>query len=196
MSMQKKVQRRPIPRGVVLQGLPDFLSRIYLARGVTSVSELDLSLSRLHNNASIKGLDSAVELLVEALLAHQKILILGDFDCDGATSTALAMLFLRELKADCHFLVPNRFEYGYGLTPEIVDLAAHKKPDLIVTVDNGISKTAWYQSVDHRSPFTRRYAAAGRCHCESKSARLYFFEQECCWRWGDILCLEWLESSA
>ncbi len=139
MSMQKKVQRRPIPRGVVLQGLPDFLSRIYLARGVTSVSELDLSLSRLHNNASIKGLDSAVELLVEALLAHQKILILGDFDCDGATSTALAMLFLRELKADCHFLVPNRFEYGYGLTPEIVDLAAHKKPDLIVTVDNGIS---------------------------------------------------------
>ena len=137
--MQKKVQRRLIPTDSVLEGLPEFLSRIYLARGVTSLSELDLSLKRLHNNESIKGLDEAVKLLVEALLSHQKILIVGDFDCDGATSTALAILFLKELNANCHFLVPNRFEYGYGLTPEIVDLAANEKPDLIVTVDNGIS---------------------------------------------------------
>mgnify|MGYP000412767642 CR=1 FL=1 len=116
MSIQKKIQRRVVPNALVLKGLPDFLNRIYLARGISSLSDLDLSLSRLHNNESIKGLNKAVDLLVEAILEHQKILIVGDFDCDGATSTALAMLFLKGLNADGHFLVPNRFEYGYGLT--------------------------------------------------------------------------------
>lgn len=139
MPTNKTVQRRSIPSDLQLDGLPEFLSRIYLARGISTLSELDLSLSKLHNNKSIKGLDKAVELLVDAILNHHKILIVGDFDCDGATSTALAMLFLKEIQVDCHFLVPNRFEYGYGLTPEIVELASTQNPHLIITVDNGIS---------------------------------------------------------
>lgn len=138
--MQKKIQRRSADYSIEsLDGLPSFLSRIYLNRGITSARELELTLSNLENSRSIKGLDKAVSLLSEALSKQEKILIVGDFDCDGATSTALAMLVLKHLQADCTFLVPNRFEYGYGLTPEIVDLAAHEKPQLIVTVDNGIS---------------------------------------------------------
>ncbi len=139
MIQIKKIRRRLVEKDTYLEGLPTFLSRIYTARGVRSLSELDLSLKYLHHSETIKGLDKAVDLLVDALEKRHKILIVGDFDCDGATSTALAMLVLKTLKADCHFLVPNRFEYGYGLTPEIVDLASKENPHLIVTVDNGIS---------------------------------------------------------
>jgi single-stranded-DNA-specific exonuclease len=137
--MRKKILQRPNLSNSVLVGLPGFLNRIYTARGVQSATELELSLNQLHHSETIKGLDKAVSLLLDALSNGQKILIVGDFDCDGATSTALAMLVLKTLKADCQFLVPNRFEYGYGLTPEIVDLAAKGNPHLIVTVDNGIS---------------------------------------------------------
>lgn len=137
--MRKKILQRPNLSNSVLVGLPGFLNRIYTARGVQSATELELSLNQLHRSETIKGLDKAVSLLLDALSNGQKILIVGDFDCDGATSTALAMLVLKTLKADCQFLVPNRFEYGYGLTPEIVDLAAKENPHLIVTVDNGIS---------------------------------------------------------
>jgi single-stranded-DNA-specific exonuclease len=139
MTMRKKILQRPNLSNSVLVGLPGFLNRIYTARGVQSATELELSLNQLHRSETIKGLDKAVSLLLDALSNGQKILIVGDFDCDGATSTALAMLVLKTLKADCQFLVPNRFEYGYGLTPEIVDLAAKENPHLIVTVDNGIS---------------------------------------------------------
>lgn len=138
--MKKLIQRRSLADGQsVIEGLPEFLSRIYLNRRITSARELELSLSQLQTSQHIKGLEQAVSLLVETLTKQQRILIVGDFDCDGATSTALAMLVLRQLNADCDYLVPNRFEYGYGLTPEIVDLAQHKKPSLIITVDNGIS---------------------------------------------------------
>jgi single-stranded-DNA-specific exonuclease len=139
MIQKKKIQRRYSDKESFLDGLPTFLKRIYAARGVYSLSELDLSLKHLQHSEALKGLDKAVALLVEALEKRHKILIVGDFDCDGATSTTLAMLVLNELKADCDFLVPNRFEYGYGLTPEIVDLASKESPDLILTVDNGIS---------------------------------------------------------
>ncbi len=139
MTMKKKIQRRPISNSNELIGIPSFLSRIYRARGVDSSAQLELSLNKLQHSETIKGLDKAVSLLTEALFNKQKILIVGDFDCDGATSTTLAMLVLQALNADCQFLVPNRFEYGYGLTPEIVDLAAKENPYLIVTVDNGIS---------------------------------------------------------
>jgi single-stranded-DNA-specific exonuclease len=122
-----------------IPGLPAFLNRIYISRGIESPQELQLSLSQLENSHRLKGLDRAVALLSDALDKRHKILIVGDFDCDGATSTALAMLVLRHLNANCEFLVPNRFEYGYGLTPEIVELAAQSAPNLIVTVDNGIS---------------------------------------------------------
>lgn len=139
MPVLKRIQRRKVNETLNLPEIPEFLSRIYSARGIKQQSELDLSLKQLQNTSQIKGIESAIDLLVEAIDNKQKIIVVGDFDCDGATSTSLAILVLKHLKADCSFLVPNRFEYGYGLTPEIVDLAYMQKPSLIVTVDNGIS---------------------------------------------------------
>lgn len=117
------------------------LSRAYLARGIRSESELSLSLDRLLPIGSLDNVAAAVDLL----LAHRdrRILVIGDFDADGATSTALIVRALRSWGfAAVDFLVPNRFEFGYGLTPEIVALAASREPSLIVTVDNGISSNA------------------------------------------------------
>lgn len=137
-----KILRRQIPNeSAALDGVPEFLRRIYLARGVESNSELNLVLSELCSPSSMKGIDDAVSLLIEAIKNNWRILIVGDFDCDGATSTALAVLVLRRLGAKfVDYIVPNRFEFGYGLTPEIVDFAhVNKSPQLIVTVDNGIA---------------------------------------------------------
>jgi single-stranded-DNA-specific exonuclease len=115
------------------------LQRIYRARGVRSAADLDVSLDRLHPVGTLEGIAAAVELL----LLHRtsgRVLVIGDFDADGATSTALMMRALTAWGfASVDFLVPNRFEFGYGLTPEIVALAATRSPTLIVTVDNGIS---------------------------------------------------------
>lgn len=115
------------------------LARLYAARGIADSQALKLGLDALPKPTML-GLDEAVDCLERAIAGKQRILIIGDFDCDGATSTALAMLGLRALGAtDVDFLVPNRFEFGYGLSPEIVEVAAQRQPDLIVTVDNGIS---------------------------------------------------------
>jgi single-stranded-DNA-specific exonuclease len=117
------------------------LERVYAARGVRSAAELDTSLERLLPVGTLEGIPAAVELL----LAHRtgRVLVVGDFDADGATSCALVVRALRGCGfAAVDFLVPNRFEFGYGLTPEIVALAAARAPSLIVTVDNGISSTA------------------------------------------------------
>ncbi len=120
--------------------LPPLLARVYASRGITSSDELNHSLEKLLPFNQLKGIDEAVSLLIEALQQQWKILIVGDFDADGATSTTVAVRALRMLGAgEVDFLVPNRFEYGYGLTPEIVAVAADRNPDLIVTVDNGIS---------------------------------------------------------
>ncbi len=116
------------------------LQSIYAARGVQSVGELERGLTSMLRPQQLKGLEEAVELLVEALEQQNRILIVGDFDADGATSSALAMMALRDMgAADAQYLVPNRFDFGYGLTPEIVEVAKTRQPDLIVTVDNGIS---------------------------------------------------------
>ncbi len=116
------------------------LARIYASRGVASADELDYSLSRLDSYHALKGIEAAVALLQRALDKKWRILIIGDFDADGATSTAVAVRALKMMGAHhVDFLVPNRFEYGYGLTPEIVAVARKRNPDLIVTVDNGIS---------------------------------------------------------
>ena len=124
--------------------LPDdihpVLRRVYAARNISGKEDLDNSLSRLHSPAVMKGVSQAIELLVVALQKHERILVVGDFDADGATSSALMVAALRELgAANVDYLVPNRFEFGYGLTAEIVEVASARKPDLIVTVDNGIS---------------------------------------------------------
>ena len=116
------------------------LQRLYASRGVFMDKDIDHSLSQLIPADTLKGLPEALDLLVEALQHEQRILVVGDFDADGATSSSLAILALRALGAlHVDYLVPNRFEYGYGLTPEIVDVALERKPDLIVTVDNGIA---------------------------------------------------------
>ena len=120
--------------------MPSVIQRIYAARGINAVDQLDYRLQHLSKPASLHGLESALALLEHALRAQQSIVVVGDFDADGATSTVLAVLALRAMGHNqIDFLVPNRFEYGYGLTPEIVAVAAQKSPDLIITVDNGIS---------------------------------------------------------
>jgi len=118
------------------------LRRVYALRGLTDGEELDLSLERLLPVGSLDGVDAAAALL----MAHRsagRVLVIGDFDADGATSTALVVRALRAMRfAQVDFLVPNRFRFGYGLTPEIVALAATHRPSLIVTVDNGVSSVA------------------------------------------------------
>lgn len=120
--------------------IPPLLQRIFANRGLREDQDIDLALKNLLPPASLKGLDSALQLLVAALQERQRILVVGDFDADGATSSALSVLALRALgAASVDYLVPNRFEYGYGLTPEIVEVAKAFRPGLILTVDNGIS---------------------------------------------------------
>ena len=120
--------------------LDPLLQRIYQSRGIDSQASLDRRLNCLPEPQSMTGLDAATQRLVTAAKKQQSVLIVGDFDADGATSSALMVLGLRAMGfQSVDFLVPNRFDYGYGLTPEIVDLAAEKSPDLIITVDNGIS---------------------------------------------------------
>jgi single-stranded-DNA-specific exonuclease len=120
--------------------LDPLLQRIYQSRGIDSQASLDRRLNCLPEPQSMTGLDAATQRLVTAAKKQQPVLIVGDFDADGATSSALMVLGLRAMGfQSVDFLVPNRFDYGYGLTPEIVDLAAEKSPDLIITVDNGIS---------------------------------------------------------
>jgi single-stranded-DNA-specific exonuclease len=115
------------------------LQRVYAARGIRSAADLNVSLERLHPVSTLEGIHAAVDLLLEHRVSG-RVLIIGDFDADGATSTALMVRALRAWGfAWVDFLVPNRFEFGYGLTPEIVSLAATRSPTLIVTVDNGIS---------------------------------------------------------
>ena len=120
--------------------LDPLLQRIYQSRGINNQLALDRQLSCLPAPSLLSGMTEAVERLITALQQDQQIVIVGDFDADGATSSALMMLALRAMGFQrLEFLVPNRFDYGYGLTPEIVDLATQHKPQLIVTVDNGIS---------------------------------------------------------
>jgi single-stranded-DNA-specific exonuclease len=120
--------------------LPEALKRVYANRGITDPAALSLTLDQLHPPQQLKGIEEAAELLADAIEGDGRVLIIGDFDADGATSSAMAVSVLRQMGLrEVAYLVPNRFEFGYGLTPEIVELAAAQMPDLIVTVDNGIS---------------------------------------------------------
>lgn len=117
--------------------------RVYAARGLTSSGDLSLGLDQLLPVSSLEGLDAAIEVLLEHLAGGTRVLVVGDFDADGATSSALVVRALRRLGfGNVGYLVPNRFRFGYGLTPEIVALAAEQSPGLIITVDNGISSHA------------------------------------------------------
>ena len=123
----------------LFQDIPAFIAEILARRGVASTQELELKLKHLLA-PSLKGLNEAIQLMDAAIDQQHKIVIVGDYDADGATSTALMILALREMGAQVEYLVPDRFKYGYGLTPAIADLAFTSfTPDLLITVDNGIS---------------------------------------------------------
>jgi len=135
-----EIKQRPLlTRPESFQGVPSFVANILARRGVESEQELELKLKHLLA-PTMKGLTEAVQLIDQAIDAGQKIVIVGDYDADGATSTTLMVLALRDMGAHVDYLVPDRFKYGYGLTPAIADLAfANFTPDLLITVDNGIS---------------------------------------------------------
>jgi single-stranded-DNA-specific exonuclease len=121
------------------QGVHPLLARLYAARGVQDRSQIDYSLKALLPPEQLTGAHDAAVMLADAIEADARLLIVADYDCDGATACAIGIRALRAMGANVNYLVPNRFEYGYGLTPEIVDLAAHAEPDIIITVDNGIA---------------------------------------------------------
>jgi len=121
------------------QGLHPVMARLYAARGVRHTDEIETGLARLIPPTMLKGIEEAALLLADALEAESRLLVIADYDCDGATACAVAVRGLRMFGAQVDYLVPNRFEYGYGLTPEIVALAQTREPDLLITVDNGIA---------------------------------------------------------
>lgn len=140
---QIQIQKRPlITRPEQFQGVPAFIAEILARRGVQSEQELELKLKHLLPPA-LKDLETAVELIDQTIDQQKRIVIVGDYDADGATSTALMVLVLKEMGAQVEYLVPDRFKYGYGLTPAIAELAWQSyQPDLLITVDNGISSHA------------------------------------------------------
>ena len=136
-----QVTQRPVPdtAALVAAGVSPLFARIYAARGVVDATELDHELARLPPFAALKGIAAAATRLADAIARAERVIIIADYDADGATACAVGMRGLGAMGARIDFLVPNRFEYGYGLTPEIVALAATRAPALIITVDNGIA---------------------------------------------------------
>ncbi|QBY03597.1 single-stranded-DNA-specific exonuclease RecJ [Thalassotalea sp. HSM 43] len=139
--MDKQIRRRQQPSDIGFgEDLHPILRHIYASRGITKQEQLDQALTVMLAPKQLLGIEQAADILIAAIDNKQRIIIVGDFDADGATSTALMMQGLGLLGSANHdFIVPNRFEYGYGLTPEISDLAKQAGADVIVTVDNGIS---------------------------------------------------------
>ncbi|CAI2465750.1 MULTISPECIES: single-stranded-DNA-specific exonuclease RecJ [Serratia] len=144
MSIKTQLRRRPAADDTHLPAsLPPLLRRLYALRGVQAEQELERGVKGMLPWQQLDGIDDAVGLLQQALADGRRIMVVGDFDADGATSTALTVLALRSMGgAAVDYLVPNRFEDGYGLSPEVVEQAAARGAELIVTVDNGISSHA------------------------------------------------------
>ena len=120
-------------------GIAPVLARIYAARGIRDLAQLDTGLGNLLPFSQLKNVQDMARILADAIAANQKLLIVADYDADGATACAVGLRGLRAFDARVEFIVPNRFEYGYGLTPEIVRLAAQSSPNILITVDNGIA---------------------------------------------------------
>jgi len=139
MQIKQRQFDKKIVSELISEGVNPLLAMLYAARGVVDKSELETSLSGIIPPEQLTNAPQMAKLLADAIAENKKILVIGDYDADGATATAVAVKGLRQMAANVDFLVPNRFEYGYGLTPEIVQLAATQHPDVIVTVDNGIA---------------------------------------------------------
>lgn len=185
--MNKVIVRNSSKNTLQQSNIPPLLKKIYSNRGITSVQELEMGLKYLLNFNKLKDIDKGVSRLYEALIKQESVLIVGDFDADGATSTALAMTALSAFGfKKVNFLVPNRFEQGYGLSVDIVEIAKQSNPALIITVDNGIAscdgvEVANKAGIDvlitdhHLSPDVLPKAVAiinpnqADCHFESKN---------------------------
>jgi len=180
-------RRKSNPQLVLDEGLHPLVKRILQQRGIADAEQLDLSLQKLLPPDDLYGITGAVDLLIKHLEHQSRVLIVSDFDADGATSCAVAIRALGSMGFQhLDYIVPNRFEYGYGLTPEIVQLASQKAPDLIITVDNGISSLAGVEAAhqhgmevlvtDHHLPGRQLPSAEAivnpnqpQCHFASKS---------------------------
>jgi single-stranded-DNA-specific exonuclease len=169
-----KIVRRPAAVAITGNQHP-VLRRVYAARGIESQDQLDLTLAQLLPVSTLDGVAGAVDLLLDALTRDRHVTVIGDFDADGATSTALLVRGLRRLgMTQVDYLVPDRFRFGYGLTPQIVALAAERQPQLIVTVDNGMSSEEGVAAArglgidvlitDHHLPGTTLPAANAICN--------------------------------
>ena len=145
--MSPEIKRRPLAEEIDLPNdIHPVLRRIYAARDIKTADDLDYSLRKLLPYEDLSNIQEAVSLLADAIKNNKRILIVADFDADGATSCVVGMQGLRQMGAtDVVYVVPNRFEFGYGLSPEIVEVAAEMSPDLLVTVDNGISSVEGVQ---------------------------------------------------
>jgi single-stranded-DNA-specific exonuclease len=142
-AVSARIVTRPVPPkhhdALVREGLHPVLARLCAARGLARSLELDDALSGLLPPSLLLHADTAASVLADAIAARKRMLIVADYDCDGATACAVGFRALSAFGADVGYLVPNRFEYGYGLSPEIVALAAGRSPQLLITVDNGIA---------------------------------------------------------
>ncbi|MGH8712681.1 MAG: single-stranded-DNA-specific exonuclease RecJ [Casimicrobiaceae bacterium] len=137
-----QITRRDVPEAAAVlaaAGIAPVMARVFAARGIVSPAELDNRLAGLPPWQALKGIDAATGRLADAIAGGERLLIVADYDADGATACAVGVRGLAAMGASVDYLVPNRFEFGYGLTPELVALAATRHPDLIITVDNGIA---------------------------------------------------------
>lgn len=173
MSIPRIVTRN-VPQtafeALLAAGVHPVLARVYAARGISTAQRLDTSFHGLAPVDRLKNCVAMARLLADAIAAGQRLLIVADYDADGATACALGMIALQSLGAQVEYLVPNRFDYGYGLTPEIVALAAARRPDFLITVDNGIASIDGVEAAnklgirvlitDHHLPAAQLPAAA------------------------------------
>ena len=155
MVVSVKITARPVnpdhEKQLQESGIHALLARLWAARGVASSEQTRLSWSDLINPSELNQADKAAAILADAIAARKKLLIIADYDCDGATACAVALRGLRAFGADVDFLVPNRFETGYGLSPAVVELASRHhagKPDMLITVDNGIASIDGVQAAN------------------------------------------------
>ncbi|MDM7322246.1 MAG: single-stranded-DNA-specific exonuclease RecJ [Gammaproteobacteria bacterium] len=147
MRVQRLIRRREAGAVSPLTGIHPVLARVLAARGISSPDQLELTLNRLHPPRALSGIEQAAGHLADAIEGDARLLVVGDFDADGATSTALSMRVLKDFGAkDVHYRVPNRFEDGYGLTPKIVEAVRPLGAELLLTVDNGVTALAGVQA--------------------------------------------------
>ena len=174
MSAAPHIRQREVSaaaeKALLESGMHPLLARIYAARGIASAAQLDGTLDNLLPFDGLLHCKAMAVLLADAIAARKRLLIVADYDADGATACAVGLRGLRSFGATVEYLVPNRFEYGYGLTPEIVRLAAARQPDFLITVDNGIASVEGVSEAtkhgiqvlitDHHLPGTQLPAAA------------------------------------